>query len=118
MMITDTGVGISQEVQRHLFEPFYTTKAPEKGTGLGLAICYGIITQAGGEISVSSAVGAGTTFTILLPRAADRPDIDSSLTGHDDSAQSPPDPLVLEDETAVRPNSDPARRTHAQLQYT
>jgi PAS domain S-box-containing protein len=118
MMITDTGVGISQEVHRHLFEPFFTTKAPEKGTGLGLAICYGIVTQAGGEITVSSAVGAGTTFTILLPRAADRPNIDNSLTGHDDSAQSPRDPLVLEDETAVRRGSDPARRAHAQLQCT
>ncbi|MFV9503052.1 MAG: ATP-binding protein [Oscillochloridaceae bacterium umkhey_bin13] len=68
--VLDTGVGIAPDEQRHLFEPFYTTKAPGKGTGLGLATCYGIVTQCGGAISVSSELGVGTRFTVLLPRAA------------------------------------------------
>lgn len=63
--IADTGTGISPEHQPHLFEPFYTTKA--QGTGLGLAISAHIITQHGGRITVESAPGQGSTFTILLP---------------------------------------------------
>ncbi|NTU83328.1 MAG: GAF domain-containing protein [Chloroflexales bacterium] len=63
--IVDTGVGIAPEHLPHLFEPFYTTKA--QGTGLGLAISAHIVTQHGGRITVESAPGQGTTFTILLP---------------------------------------------------
>ncbi len=61
----DTGVGISPEALPHLFEPFFTTK--DRGTGLGLSISYGIIEAHGGEMTVSSQPGVGTTFTILLP---------------------------------------------------
>ncbi|HUM37105.1 MAG TPA: ATP-binding protein, partial [Anaerolineae bacterium] len=64
--VRDTGEGMSPEVQEHIFEPFYTTKG-EQGTGLGLAISYRIIQEHGGDISVASAPGAGTTFTIRLP---------------------------------------------------
>jgi len=66
---SDTGGGIDNAVLPHLFEPFFTTKPPGKGTGLGLATCYGIIQDAGGEISVESNLGTGTTFVIGLPRA-------------------------------------------------
>jgi PAS domain S-box-containing protein len=69
MEITDNGTGMSQEVQTRIFEPFYTTKAPGKGTGLGLSTVYGIVHQAGGQITVESAPHQGSTFTVFLPKA-------------------------------------------------
>ncbi len=73
LRVTDTGTGMSEEIQEHIFEPFFTTKTPEKGTGLGLSTCYGIISDAGGRIEVESEPGRGTTVTVLLPRAVADP---------------------------------------------
>ncbi len=67
LSVTDTGTGISEDVKPRIFEPFFTTKAPGIGTGLGLAMIYGLVKGAGGSISVQSRLGAGSTFTILLP---------------------------------------------------
>jgi PAS domain S-box-containing protein len=67
LRVSDTGTGMPPEVIERAFEPFYTTKPAGKGTGLGLATCYGIITAAGGDLSVYSELSMGTTFTILLP---------------------------------------------------
>lgn len=67
--IRDTGCGIPESVLSKVFNPFFTTKPVGRGTGLGLAVCYGLIKNMGGDISVSSAVGQGTTFHITLPMA-------------------------------------------------
>ena len=71
LKVTDTGTGIPEEVQQHIFEPFYTTKEVGKGTGLGLAVTFGVIQQAGGHIELSSTLGEGATFEIYLPACLD-----------------------------------------------
>ena len=65
--ITDNGPGISEVEQKKVFDPFFTTKETGKGTGLGLWVSYDIIAKMGGNIRINSAVGKGTTFTVVLP---------------------------------------------------
>lgn len=72
--VRDTGKGMSDEVQRKLFRPFFTTKPKGKGTGLGLSVSRSIVLQHRGEISVTSAPGKGAVFTIQLPAATAAPD--------------------------------------------
>ena len=67
--VRDSGAGISPEALRRIFDPFFTTKPVGVGTGLGLSICHGIVAQLGGEILVSSEMGKGSTFSVVLPAA-------------------------------------------------
>jgi len=64
----DNGIGMTDDVRRHVFEPFFTTKPVGKGTGLGLSLSYNIIKKHNGEIAVASRPGEGSVFTIRLPK--------------------------------------------------
>lgn len=67
LAVSDTGCGMSPEVVRTIFDPYYTTKDVDQGTGLGLTVVYGIVETHGGDISVESAPGCGSTFSVILP---------------------------------------------------
>jgi len=67
IIVQDTGVGISRENIKKIYDPFFTTKAAGKGTGLGLSVSYGIVQEHGGNISVDSKPGVGTSFKLELP---------------------------------------------------
>jgi signal transduction histidine kinase/CheY-like chemotaxis protein len=67
LTVRDTGVGMSEEVAARVFDPYFTTKESGKGTGLGLSTVYGIVRQAGGTVTVSSEIGHGSSFRVLLP---------------------------------------------------
>jgi len=102
LSVTDTGIGMSDEVKAHLFEPFFTTKSPDKGTGLGLASCLGIVSGSGGFIAVDSAVRAGTTVRVCLPRC-DRPESEFP-------SERSPTTLPDGNETLLVAEDDPAMR--------
>ena len=68
LAVSDTGCGMDNETRARLFEPYFTTKEPGRGTGVGLATVYDVVTHLGGQISVMSDEGAGSTFKIYLPR--------------------------------------------------
>ncbi len=101
LAVSDTGMGMSEEVAAHMFEPFFTTKAAGKGTGLGLATSYGIIKQAGGQITVYSQEGLGTTMRVYLPRS--HAAADAVVPARENqSVHGVETILVVEDEPAVR----------------
>jgi CheY-like chemotaxis protein len=102
MRVVDTGTGIPEECLTRIFDPFYTTKDVGKGSGLGLATAFGIVAQHGGRITVSSRVGTGTTFEVILPVTTPR--TAPPLASHDETAPrgGTETILLVEDEAAVR----------------
>ena len=105
LTVSDTGVGMSEEVLEHLFEPFYSTKAEGLGSGLGLATVYGIVEQAGGAIEVESAPGTGSTFTVRFPwcdAAAKSSSIISPVKLFAQAAGDSRSVLLVEDDERVR----------------
>ena len=100
LTITDTGAGMGPDVLQRAFEPFFTTKEVGQGSGLGLSVVEGIISQAGGKISITSQLGIGTSFHILLPEAHSPAEAPIALHQHPDSATGTI--LLVEDDPVVR----------------
>ncbi|MGH9278907.1 MAG: ATP-binding protein, partial [Acidimicrobiales bacterium] len=101
LVVSDTGAGMSPDVASRVFEPFFTTKGKGEGTGLGLATVYGIVTEAGGSVSVYSEEGIGTTFRAYFPAvdaavgAAEAPAVAEAGAGRGETI------LVVEDDPGV-----------------
>jgi two-component system cell cycle sensor histidine kinase/response regulator CckA len=101
LAVSDTGSGMSPEIQARIFEPFFTTKDPDRGTGLGLATVFGIIKQSGGDIAVESELGRGSIFKVYLPTSLEP----GEATIPKSKASSPRGTetiLLVEDESALR----------------
>ncbi|MCH8062544.1 MAG: response regulator [Chloroflexi bacterium] len=101
LTVTDTGTGMSPEVQDRIFEPFFTTKEESRGTGLGLSTCSTILEQNNGFITVESELGKGTSFRIYLPRIDDIADVTTTVEDVHVSAFGTETLFLVEDEPSV-----------------
>lgn len=100
LTVSDTGCGMSREVQSRIFEPFFTTKPKDIGTGLGLSVVHGIVQNHGGAIRVTSNQGQGSAFHIIFPKVTvDTPPVETLI--QDDLAHGSESILFVDDETAL-----------------
>jgi signal transduction histidine kinase/CheY-like chemotaxis protein len=102
LAVSDTGVGMDDDLRRRVFEPFLTTTSLGEGTGLGLAMVYGIVRQSGGDIRVESAPDLGTTFAVTLPFVAEPLVPIDTAAASNGSARGTETVLLVEDEEGVR----------------
>jgi CheY-like chemotaxis protein len=102
LAVADTGMGMDPETAEHCFEPFYTTKGLAKGTGLGLAAVHGMVTQAGGQVSVDTAPNRGTTITLWFPAVAPEEALVDDYVTEADGGVGDELVLVVEDEDELR----------------
>jgi PAS domain S-box-containing protein len=102
LTVSDSGHGMDEATAAQVFEPFFTTKDPDGGTGLGLSTVYGIVTQSGGQIEVSSEPGRGATFTSYFPRVEAAEDPAADITSPAAPAYGTETVLVVEDEDYLR----------------
>jgi two-component system cell cycle sensor histidine kinase/response regulator CckA len=100
--VSDTGVGMDAATKARLFEPFFTTKPLGQGTGLGLSMVFGIVKQSGGEITVESEPGRGTTFHVSFPQAMDRRGSDAARSSSPPVRTEFAVILLVEDEVQLR----------------
>lgn len=100
LTVTDTGAGMGPDVLQRAFEPFFTTKEVGQGSGLGLSVVEGIVSQAGGKISITSQVGIGTSFHILLPEVHPPAETPIAIPAHPNTASGTI--LFVEDDPVVR----------------
>ena len=100
--VRDNGTGIADDVLPRLFDPFFTTKPTGTGTGLGLAVCQGIVSSLQGRIDVTTQVGVGTTFTVVLPAAGEPAARPASTTAPPPVTTTTQRVLVIDDEPLVR----------------
>jgi PAS domain S-box-containing protein len=100
--VRDTGTGMDAETQRHIFEPFFSTKELGKGTGLGLASVYGVVKQSGGGISFRSQLGHGTSFSVFLPEACEQPLAEKEQSVALMRGKATETVLMVEDEDHIR----------------
>ncbi|HEU5081136.1 MAG TPA: response regulator [Opitutaceae bacterium] len=101
MSVSDTGMGMSEEVKAKLFQPFFTTKPKGRGTGLGLATCAVVLKHYGGGIQFDSKLGAGTTFRVLIP-LVQPPALNMDFTFDDEPGVGTETILLVEDDEAIR----------------
>ncbi len=102
LIVSDNGMGMSEEVASRVFDPFFTTKQVGEGTGLGLSVIHGIIKEMNGEIHVSSQAGVGTTFTLLFPTSTDGEEIDiATKTTQDQKHRWSKSVLLVEDDPDI-----------------
>jgi CheY-like chemotaxis protein len=102
MSVSDTGIGMTEEVRAQVFEPFFTTKEKGKGTGLGLSTVYGIVKQSNGAIKVFSQSGEGATFKVYLPRVDQSALQTESVERSINNLTGTETVLVVEDDEQVR----------------
>ena len=100
LTVRDTGCGMTADVKKHIFEPFYTTKQEGKGTGLGLAVVLSIVEQLGGAISVDTEIDRGTTFRVYLPHTSE-PRAEEAATATTATLSGSETVLLVEDEPQV-----------------